>query len=208
MIFPLPGKDQTCFKIVGKDLFIFFDSMKESLEALELAIKAKPDARHIFLATHIPVMPCKFSPRSINWICGRYSKNGDKIRALLAKNNVIVLTAHIHATTYFDWKMPEGSIKQFSSFSIPRDLTAQPEKITLSGEQYFKNFEENHYPKLGKKDLNALKTFLKDYVGKLNNCTSYKNIVGFNVLRIEGDKVFVDMYSGKLDKVIFTQQIK
>ena len=26
--------------------------------------------------------------------------------------------------------------------------------------------------------------------------------------KIEGDKVFVDMYSGKLDKVIFTQQIK
>ena len=40
VVFPLPGKDQTSYKIVGKDLFIFFDGMKESLEAVELAIKA------------------------------------------------------------------------------------------------------------------------------------------------------------------------
>ena len=207
VVFPQPQASQTCYKIVGKDLFIFFDAMRADPKTIEAALKAKPDARHIFFVTHIPVMPCLFKPGNIAWICGG-SKYNSQIRTLLAKHNVIVLAAHTHVTTYFDWKMPEGSIKQFVSFSIVRDPALNPEKITISGEKYFKDFEEIHYPKLGKKDLDALQNFLKDYVGKLDHCVHYKNTAGFNVLRIEGDKVFVDMYSGKLDKAIFTQQIK
>ena len=207
VVFPQPQVSQTCYKIVGKDLFIFFDAMRADPKTIEAALKAKPDARHIFFVTHIPVMPCLFKPGNIAWICGG-SKYNSQISTLLAKHNVIVLAAHTHATTYFDWKMPEGSLKQFVSFSIVRDPALKPEKITISGEKYFKDFEEIHYPKLGKKDLDALQNFLKDYIGKLDHCVHYKNTAGFNVLRIEGDKVFVDIYSGKSDKLIFTQQIK
>lgn len=210
VVFPEDAVDQSCYKIVGKDLFIFFDGMKDSLKSIETALQAKPDARHIFLVTHIPVMPCQFSPSSIGWICGKYSnvQNGNKIRALLAKHNVIVLTDHIHRTTYFDWKLPEGSIKQFSSFSIVADPAAKPEKVEFKGDGYFKYFAENFYPKQKAKDRKSLHNFLQRYMGKLNSCTNFKNVTGFNVLRIDGDKVFVDMYCGKLDKAAFTQQIK
>ena len=210
VLFPKDAADQSCYKIVGKDLFIFFDGMKDSLKSVETALQAKPDARHIFLVTHIPVMPCQFSPSSIGWICGKYSnvQNGNKIRALLAKHNVIVLTAHIHRTTYFDWKLPEGSIKQFTSFSIVADPAAKPEKVEFKGDGYFKYFAENFYPKQKAKDRKSLHDFLQRYMGKLNSCTNFKRVTGFNVLRIDGDKVFVDMYCGKLDKAAFTQQIK
>ncbi len=210
VLFPEDATDQTCYKIVGKDLFIFFDGMKDSLKSVETALQAKPDARHVFLVTHIPVMPCQFSPSSIGWICGKYSnvQNGNKIRALLAKHNVIVLTAHIHRTTYFDWKLPEGSIKQFSSFSIVADPAAKPEKVVFTGDEYFKYFAENFYPKQKEKDRKSLHNFLQRYMGKLNSCINFKKVTGFNVLRIDGDKVFVDMYCGKLDKAAFTQQIK
>ena len=53
-----------------------------------------------------------------------------------------------------------------------------------------------------------MQNFLNNFIGKLNHCIQYKSVAGFNVLRIEGDKVFVDMYSGKLDKVVFSRQIK
>ena len=208
VIFPLPGKDLTCYKIVGKDLFIFFDGMKESLKALEAAINAKPDARHIFLFTHIPVMPCTFSSSSIGWICGKYSKNGDKIRALLAKNKVVVLTAHTHQTSYFEWEHPEDMLKQFVSFSVVKDPAAKTGVTKFAGDEYFTFFEKNQYPKLKEKDRNALHNFLKKYYGKLNYCVRYKNVAGFNVLRVENDKVFVDIYCGKLDKAVYTQVIK
>ena len=210
VLFPKDATDQTSYKVVGKDLFIFFDGMKDSLKSVETALQAKPDARHIFLVTHIPVMPCQFSPSGIGWICGKYSnvQNGNKIRALLAKHNVIVLTAHIHRTTYFDWKLPEGSIKQFTSFSIVADPAAKPEKVEFTGEEYFKHFAENFYPKQKAKDRKSLHDFLQRYMGKLNGCIDFKRVTGFNVLRIDGDKVFVDMYCGKLDKAAFTQQIK
>ena len=210
VLFSKDAADQSCYKIVGKDLFIFFDGMKDSLKSVETALQAKPDARHIFLVTHIPVMPCQFSPSGIGWICGKYSsvQNGDKIRALLAKHNVIVLTAHIHRTTYFDWKLPEGSIKQFTSFSIVADPAAKPEKVVFTGDEYFKYFAENFYPKQKEKDRKSLHNFLQRYMGKLNSCTNFKRVTGFNVLRIDGDKVFVDMYCGKLDKAAFTQHIK
>lgn len=208
VIFPLPGKDQTCCKIVGRDLFIFYDGMKESLEALEAALKVKPDARHIFLVTHLPVMPCRFSPAAIHYICGRYSKNGDKIRALMIKNNVIVLAAHTHLTSYFDWKTPEGSLKQFVSFSVVRDPEIKPEKIDYTGTEYFQHFEKNYYPILGEKDRIDLQNVLKRYVGKLESCVHYKDVSGFNVLRVAGDNVYVDVYCGKLDKALYTQKIK
>ncbi len=208
VIFPMPGKDQTCCKIVGKDLFIFFDGMKESLEALELAIKVKPDARHIFLSTHLPIMPAKFSSAAIGYICGRYSKNGDKIRDLLIKHNVIVLAAHTHITTYFDWQTPEGSLKQLVSYSVVRDPAAITEKVTYTGTEYFQHFEKNCYPILQEKDRIELQNYLKKYIGKLNSCVHYKNVSGFNVLRVDGDNVFVDLYCGKLDKPVYTQKIK
>ena len=205
--FSMPGKDHTSYKIVGKDLFIFYDGMTESLESLEAALQAKPDARHKFLVTHLPVMPCKFSPPAIHYICGKYSPNGDKIRALAIKNNMIVLAAHTHITTYFDWKTPEGSLKQFISYSIVTDPAVKPEKITYTGEEYFKHFEKNFYPILSPKDRSDLQNVLKRYVGKLDYCVHYKNVSGFNVLRIDGDKVFVDIYCGKLDKPVYTQEI-
>ena len=207
VVFPQPQSSQTCYKVVGKDLFIFFDAMKANPKVIESALKAKPDARHIFFVTHIPVMPCLFKPGNISWICGG-NKYNSQISTLLAKHNVIVLTAHTHVTSYFNWKMPEGSLKQFVSFSIVRDPSVKPEKTAMSGEKYFKNFEEIHYQKLSKKNRDTLHNFLKNYIGKLDHCVHYQNTAGFNVLRIEGDKVFVDMYTGKLDKPVFTQQIK
>ena len=205
--FPLPGKTQTSYKIVGKDLFIFFDSMKESLPALELALKAKPDARHIFLFCHIPMMPCTFSSSSFNWICGRYSKDGDKIRSLIAKHKIIVLTAHTHVTSYFRWNLPEGPIRQFVSFSIGKDPGTPTDMIKYTGSEYFRYFEKTIIPKLKEKDQTALRNVQKRYIGKLDNCVQYKGVAGFNVLRIEGDKVFVDIYCGDLSKKRYTQTV-
>ena len=64
------------------------------------------------------------------------------------------------------------------------------------------------FPKLPEKRRAAKQRFMKDFAGKLEFYNVYKNVNGFNVLRVEGEHVFADMYCGKLDKVVFTQQIK
>ena len=208
VLFPKDATDQTCYKVVGKDLFIFFDAMKANPKVIESALKAKPDARHIFFVTHIPVMPCLFKPGNIAWICGG-AKYNSQISTLLAKHNVIVLAAHTHATTYFDWKMPEGSLKQFVSFSIVRDPAAKPQIVNYTGTEYFQLFEKKFFPVLKEKDRLTLQAFLGNYTGKLDHCTQYKDVAGFNVLRVEGDKVFIDIYSGSTpDKKLCTVPVK
>ena len=208
VIYPLPGKDQTCYKVVDKDLFIFFDSLKGSFEAVNLIFKANPDVRHVFFFTHLPVLPCRFVVDGLGWICGKADKFDYKLRKLLAKHNTVVLSAHTHQTAYFQWKMPEGSIRQFVSFSIVNNSRAKIEKISGSGDKYFQDFEKYIFPKLPEKRRAAEQRFMKDFAGKLEFYNVYKNVNGFNVLRVEGDHVFVDMYCGKLDKAVFTQQIK
>ena len=208
VIYPLPGKDQTCYKVVDKDLFIFFDSLKGSFEAVNSIFKANPDVRHVFFFTHLPVMPCRFVADGLGWICGKADKFDYKLRKLLAKHNTVVLSAHTHQTAYFQWKMPEGSIRQFVSFSIVNNSRAKIEKISGSGDKYFQDFEKYIFPKLPEKRRAAEQRFMKDFAGKLEFYNVYKNVNGFNVLRVEGDHVFVDMYCGKLDKAVFTQQIK
>ena len=208
VVFPQPKASQTCYKIVGKDLFIFFDAMKANPQVIESALKAKPDARHIFFVTHIPVMPCLFKPGNIAWICGG-AKYNSQISTLLAKHNVIVLAAHTHVTSYFNWKMPEGSLKQFVSFSIVRDPAAKPQIVNYTGTEYFQLFEKKFFPVLKEKDRLTLQAFLGNYTGKLDHCTQYKDVAGFNVLRVEGDKVFIDIYSGSTpDKKFCTVPVK
>ena len=82
-----------------------------------------------------------------------------------------------------------------------------PEKIAYTGTEYFQLFEK-YYPILSEKDRTDLQNVLKRYIGKLDSCVQYKNVSGFNVLRIDGNNVFVDVYCGKLDKAVYTQKIK
>ena len=103
--------------------------------------------------------------------------------------------------------LPEGPIRQFVSFSIVRNPAAKTEMVKYTGEEYFRFFEEKIIPNLKEKDSAAFRKVQQRYIGKLDNCVQYKGAAGFNVLRIEGDKVFVDIYSGDLSKKRYTQAI-
>lgn len=115
-----------------KDLFIFLDCNKPDVQFVRKAITDHPDARHVFLLTHFPLVPC--TPYGIDWIIfGRPNKQDQRqeLLKILAEKNAIVLCGHTHVPALFDYRFPEGRITQFTSFSLPSRLDQKYERITV-----------------------------------------------------------------------------
>ena len=191
----------TCYKVIGKDLFLFYDSEADSLGTARAILKKHPGMRHIFLVTHLPVVPCLTS-HNMYWLC--YWKKPEKqeaLRKLLAKHNVIVLSAHTHLTANFKWDFPEGSIRQFTSYSIANPNSALRKIETGDTGEFFKLTDaflaKKDLPEaIAKKQLLCAKT-LPGYRNAKVHFNIYKWASGFNVLRIKGDEVYMDIHTGK-----------
>lgn len=184
------------YRIIGKDLFVFFDG--GSLPALEKALAAKPDARHVFVITHVPVLPCLYNA-NFTWVTFRWHE--DKRSALikmLAKRNAIVLAAHTHQTSAGFWKFPEGTITQLVTFSMP--AAPQPvklPKIKVESDQSFFARVINGSRRNPKYQA-RLKKFISIYQGNLQRYEFHEALAGFNVLQIDGGTVSVDLYTHEM----------
>lgn len=198
-IFPSQNNSQTCYKIYGRDLFIFFDSEADSLSAVREILKKHPEMRHIFLVTHQPIVPCITSLNSY-WIT--YCKNQGKrtaLRKLLAKHNVIVLTAHTHVTACFKWQFPEGTITQFTSFSIAGSRNSIKEVLSGTEKEFFEEIDQQLNTKLPPhliKKQGHLRKIIPEYRDAKIQYSFYRQTSGFNILRINGNEVYMDIHAG------------
>ena len=121
---------------------------------------------------------------------------------------MIIFAAHTHIPAYHKWKMPEGVIRQFVSFSLVTDPDAEISVKRFNGNEYLRSVERTAYEQLDGEDYADLLKFTKKFHGKLKHAIRYRGAAGFNVLRVEGKKVFIDIYSGSWDKPVYTQAIK
>ncbi|MBQ4335758.1 MAG: metallophosphoesterase [Lentisphaeria bacterium] len=210
--FPAKNKSQTCYKVYGKDLFIFFDSEGDSLNAIREILEKNTGMRHIFLVTHLPIVPCVTSANSY-WIT--YWTKPEKrtaLRKLLAENNVIVLAAHTHLTAYFKWQFPEGAITQFTSFSIAGKSNTIKEIQSGTEKDYFRKIDDilnagNLKPREAKKQA-YLQKLIPEYRNAKIRYTFYTRTAGFNILRIKGNEVYMDIHAGTSSTPNQTVQLK
>ena len=199
--FPQDTQSQTCYKVVGKDLFIFTDSEGNSLDAIREILKKNTGMRHIFFVTHLPVVPCVLTLNSY-WICC-WNKPAQRqaLRKLLAENNVIVLCAHTHSTALFKWQFPEGSITQFTSFSIASASTAVKSVQTGTEKEFFQRIEEliadKTQPARMAKKQEYVQKILPEYRDAKLQYSVFLRGRGYNILRVKGNEVFMDIYPGK-----------
>ena len=181
---PIPKNNAANFAVMHKgDLYIYFDCMKFDAKFVYDALKKHPDARYVFLLTHIPVLPgynfAGISPKP---------KTHQNFRKVLAKHNVIVLSAHVHVTTFIRYKTDEGRIAQVINYSLPINRQRQPSVIE---ENIFELYKKVDRPN----NLAAIKPLFEQY---LEGFTYYKAVAGFNVLNVSDEGVFIDLYTGEM----------
>lgn len=110
----LPGltkseKNGNCALRHGKDLFIAVDGFlpaKEIVAFVKRTIDANPDARCIFLLTHLPVLPA--SAKAPFWLLpGHY-----EIAELLETRRALILAAHTHVPSVTCRVTKRGTLRQ------------------------------------------------------------------------------------------------
>ena len=115
-------KDTTFGFRHGPDLWIVidFNDGPRTIPKVKKILDENPDVRYTFVAIHGPVLP--MDVWKVRWF---YLGNADaqrrEMRALLAKRNVIVLSAHVHALEYKDWYGDGGRITEMVLNSVPRE---------------------------------------------------------------------------------------
>ena len=101
--------DGNCAFMQDNDLFIAVDGfvgMKPVVEFVRKSLEAHPDARYVFLMTHLPVLPA--SAQNPIWLLPGY----EEIAAMLETKRALVIAAHTHRLSVTTRTTPRGTLPQ------------------------------------------------------------------------------------------------
>ena len=103
----------------GPDAFVVvdFNDPRPDFDLLLKLLDETAGARHLFLVSHGPAIPCGSS----RWfLLGKKNRTEERRELLhrLAKRNAIVLSGHTHRIEYYDCVLPEGRVTQFVASSV------------------------------------------------------------------------------------------
>ena len=176
--------DKTTFYFtMGEDLFLFIDFSTPELDVVLEAFRKHGDARYKFVLTHGPVIPSKSSfPR---WcFLGNTEYVRHFFRDLFLKNDVMVLTGHVHRMEITECVTDQGRITQLMANSVwENEKLAKPEVCCSSAGEYGKDVSAEY----------------KDFFGE------YKNAVirfwrakgaGYFVMDVTPECIKVNAYGG------------
>ena len=115
----------------GEDIFLFFEAMRPDLAWLKRELPKHSGKRHIFLVTHYPILPYNYRA---HW--GLLSKRREQdperqeLLKLLEKNNVMILSAHLHMLSLVDRKTADGTTVQMSVSSVINKRNSRPARVS------------------------------------------------------------------------------
>lgn len=179
----------------GDSLFAFFDAYDHpgSLDWLEATLAANP-ARHVFVLIHPPVVP--YGARATWHIYSRPREAAERTRLLniLGKYNAIVLTGHLHKYNLMTRKTDTGRFLQLSVNSvIPRpDVKTSDE---LDGIEHYTPDQIKVEPRFSPKTEDERRAILAAEA-PLVDYFEYADAPGYAVMRVQGDTVSMDYYTG------------
>ena len=108
----------------GKDLFIALDGFvkpKTTVAFLRKTLSAHPDARYVFLLTHLPILPA--DEKYPVWLQPGYAE----IAAALETRRALVISAHTHRPSFTTRTTSKGILPQLVVSSMGCDWS--PDKI-------------------------------------------------------------------------------
>jgi hypothetical protein len=179
----------------GGALFCFFDAYdRESLAWLE-AVLAKRTARHCFVIIHPPVVP--YGARSTWHLYAREDQRvqREKLLGLLGQNHAIVLGGHIHKFNVLERTTPGGGrFVQLAVSSIIKEPCPDPKDL-LSGLAAYTGDQVKIEPRFSPEteaERRAVYDRERDHVKSF----SYADLPGYAAIRVDGDLVSADIYTG------------
>jgi len=204
--FMLPWLSQECEKKInsasfffkkGPDLFIFFDAYhNNNLDWLEKTISQNKD-RYVFVVMHPPAVP--YNARSTWHLFSRAKEKDIRERFLniLGRNNVVLLTAHLHKYHVLARKTLKGTFVQFSMNSvISSSKTTVKDHLEGLGNYGSKLVELDHeFQPDSKKLRQKILEDEKPYI----NYFEYANFPGYAIINVSDTGINIDIYTGVSD---------
>ena len=178
----------------GGDLWILCDFEDADPGAIAAEIDSRPDARYVFLATHGPFTApdCKVW----RWRFGtRFRDSPDKLRRLhetLLRRHAVVLSGHIHTTTFYRHEDGAGSFSEMTVNSVwsnpaqasGRPMADNPDKYGTMARGAIPEDRREAYDR----DFARFRRSLKEYF--------LSQAAGHYRLEISDEGVFCDFYPG------------
>ena len=186
----------------GKDLFIFFDGFgtpEKSIAEVKQALDSNSDARYVFFLTHLPLLVS--SPAYPGWMVPA----PDSIRAMLAKVNAVVLTAHTHLPGFISVTLPEGTLSQLVVSSIGQHWKKDTERKVIM--RSIDDLEKRCTPQrlATKSSTQAIKKFR---TFRVNEYTIWSPDSGFAVIKVNDEAVVADIYADDSGKPVETKVLR
>ncbi len=115
-------KDTTFAFRHGPDLWVVinFNEGTRTVPKVKKLLADNPDVRYTFVAIHGPVLP--MDVWKVHWFyLGNEDAQRREMRALFAKRNAIVFSAHVHSLEFKDWYGDGGRITEMVLNSVSRE---------------------------------------------------------------------------------------
>lgn len=179
----------------GPDLWVVIDFNNPDDDEIVRLITESDEVRYTFVVTHGPVFP--FDGGSCRWYLHGHDSDPsarNRIRALFAKRNAIVLAGHTHMVELADWFGMGGRITQVTMNSVWAPWVPQPAKfVSVDASTYGLNrlkrkLDNGDEPKPETELFDEIRAGLKRYV-MLNGAGSFK-------LHVSNGGVSVDFVCG------------
>ena len=185
----------------GKDLFIALDGFipaKRLTAFVDKVLKDHPDARYVFVLTHLPLIPA--SPRFPFWLTPGYLEIAD----MLETRRAAVLAAHTHIPSLAVRTTPRGKVTQLVTSSMGAYWS--PDKPLPPHFTYWARFVKaaKKVRQVGRNAQNPEKWGPLEAKGKYAMSEFFDNS-GFAVLDIDDERVEARIYtdaSGKPAKTV------
>jgi len=183
------------------DLYVCWDGNRPDLDFLEQVLQEHPKRRRLFVVTHLPVIP--LSQNTPAWVVyGIPDKPALRRRLLdvLAKNNAIVLCAHVHTTALVHWQSSAGKITQISFSSMFPLKTGEVKVIERDVQNLFPEVMQN-------KDASKQMAVLADLLPGYRKFKVFQPKAGFTVLKSSEQGVTLEFYCTEKPDVTHTIQL-
>ena len=168
---------------MGEDVFIVVNFTNPDDETVARLLRESEGARHTFVLCHAPFFPFD-GPKYNNWFYHGKDKTPDarnRMRALFAQRNSIVLCGHTHTTELFDWEGDGGRLTQMTMNSVWRNEKTGVYEVLQEG-------AESYGKESGSELFDEYRPGIKAYSRSL--------AAGCYKLNVDDEHISVDFYAG------------
>ena len=189
----LPMKYPVMSFMIGDDLWVFCDFETPDLQPIIDRIEGVPGARHTFLVTHGPFTAS--DAHAYGWrLGGRVECEAlrPRLYELLSRRHAVVLSGHMHTTTWFRHENKFGSFCEFTSNSVwSKDELATGDALYTDP----KDFGAKTLPELSGKRAENFKAHLDFFRPGLKGYF-FSYAAGHGRLDVAEDSVTMSFYPG------------